>query len=257
MVSGKLSKLGPRTRTMFCLWDSVSAGTQSTTTPRGALRSTKRRRSKKYTKLSLTRASRTMLRVHLLCTQNTAVFWEASTGSSQERSSSQRIASADVHLLLQPPTIGDVRAINKLVRSVRAEVVKLCFWPLKGPVRVLGCPDVPYRNNSDKSSQRGQCVFLCEQSVGGHKFTRGSLVDYESQNIHRTVLSTTVAELYSVMKCSGTCQFVRGLWMDISGEVAPLHLRTDANNLVTTASTTHLPEQKETIHIIQMLRKET
>ena len=79
------------------------------------------------------------------------------------------------------PTIGDVRATNKPVRSVRAEVVKLCFWPLKGPVRVLGCPDASYRNNSDKSSQRGQCVFLCEQRVDGQKFTRGSLVDYESQ----------------------------------------------------------------------------
>ena len=34
-------------------------------------------------------------------------------------------------------------------------------------------------------------------------------------------------------------------------------MRTDANNLVTTASTTHLPEQKETVHLIQMLRKES
>ena len=33
-------------------------------------------------------------------------------------------------------------------------------------------------------------------------------------------------------------------------------MRTDANNLVTTASTTHVPEQQETIHMIQMLRKE-
>ena len=31
---------------------------------------------------------------------------------------------------------------------------------------------------------------------------------------------------------------------------------TDANNLVSTASSTRLPEQKETIHTIQMLRKE-
>ena len=44
--------------------------------------------------------------------------------------------------------------------------------------------------------------------------------------------------------------------MDLSGEDAPIHMRTDANNLVTTAQTTHLPEQKETIHTIQMLRKE-
>ena len=36
-----------------------------------------------------------------------------------------------------------------------------------------------------------------------------------------------------------------------------LHLKTDANNLVTTARTTHQPEQKETIHLIQMLRRES
>ena len=33
-------------------------------------------------------------------------------------------------------------------------------------------------------------------------------------------------------------------------------MRTDAQNLVTTARTIHLPEQKETIHMISMLRKE-
>ena len=44
--------------------------------------------------------------------------------------------------------------------------------------------------------------------------------------------------------------------MDISGTAAELHMRTDANNLVTTASTTHLPEQRETIHMINQLRHE-
>ena len=34
------------------------------------------------------------------------------------------------------------------------------------------------------------------------------------------------------------------------------HMRTDANNLVATASSTHVPEQHETIHMIQMLREE-
>ena len=42
--------------------------------------------------------------------------------------------------------------------------------------------------------------------------------------------------------------------MDISGVAAEVHMRTDANNLVSTAKTTHLPEQKETIHMIQMMR---
>ena len=44
--------------------------------------------------------------------------------------------------------------------------------------------------------------------------------------------------------------------MDISGEVAGIHLRTDAKKLVTTARTIHLPEPQETIHMMSMLRKE-
>eukprot|EP00973_Karenia_brevis_P080486 11166381-Karenia_brevis.AAC.1 len=34
-------------------------------------------------------------------------------------------------------------------------------------------------------------------------------------------------------------------------------MRTDANNLITTAQTTHLPEQKETTHQINVLRAES
>ena len=71
---------------------------------------------------------------------------------------------------------------------------------------------------------------------------------FESTKIKRTTLSTTVAELYALMKCFGTCQMLRGLWKDISGFDAEIHMRTDANNLVATASTTHAPEQQETIH---------
>ena len=86
--------------------------------------------------------------------------------------------------------------------------------------------------------------------------SHGSLIVYESQKIKKTVLSTTVAELYSFMKCFGSCQFFRGLWMDISADVANIQMRTDAKNMVTSARTSHLPEQKETIHMISMWRKE-
>ena len=51
--------------------------------------------------------------------------------------------------------------------------------------------------------------------------------------------------------------FIRALWADVTGEIIPIHIRTDANNLVTTAQTTHLPEQKETHHLIQMFRHES
>ena len=62
-------------------------------------------------------------------------------------------------------------------------------------------------------------------------------------------------DLYDDM-CFGTALFLKGLWFDISSTVSPIHMRTDANNLVTTASTTHLPEQRETIRMVAMLRKE-
>ena len=65
-----------------------------------------------------------------------------------------------------------------------------------------------------------------------------------------------MAELYSFMKCFGSCLFLRGLWMVISCEVANIHMRTDVKNLVTTARTIQPPEQKETIHKISMLRME-
>ena len=75
------------------------------------------------------------------------------------------------------PTIEDVRAINKTVRTIKSIPLSMRFWPLRGKTRIVGYPDASYRNNEDK--------------------------------------------------------------------------------LVTTASTTHQPEQKETMRLIQMLRKES
>ena len=157
------------------------------------------------------------------------------------------------------PTIADIRAINKVVRTIRAHSLTMRFWPLKSPCRIVGFPDASYRNNEDKSSQRAHTIFVAEPRDKNKvsEYTRGSLVDYESHKITATTMSTTVAELHGLMRCFGSCQYIRGLWADVSGEIAEIHIRTDANNLVTTASTTHQPEQKETMHLIQMLRKES
>ena len=121
------------------------------------------------------------------------------------------------------PTVGDVKALNKLARQLKSQPVKLHFWPLTGPLSIIGFPDASYRNNDDGSSQRGMTVFLAES--------------------RETVLSTTVAELYSFMKCLGLCPFLRGSWMDIAGEGANIHMRIYAKNVVTTARTIHLPER--------------
>ena len=153
------------------------------------------------------------------------------------------------------PTIEDVRAINKTVRTIKSIPFSMRFWPLHGKTRT----DASNRNNEDKSSQRARVIFLAEERDlrQGSSNSRGSLVDYETHKITATTMSTTVAELHGLMRCYGSALFLRGLWSDITGEVADVHIRTDANNLVTTASTTHQPEQKETMHLIQMLRKES
>ena len=152
-------------------------------------------------------------------------------------------------------TIMDAKELNKVVRMVKDKPQRLLYAPIKGTPRLMGFPDAAYKNNADGSSQRGQCIFIC-QPRNKERDTKGSLIDYESHKIKRTVLSTTVAELYAFMKCSGSAQFYRGLWMDMTAQPLEVHLRTDANNLVTTAASTRLPEPKETIHMIHMLRQE-
>ena len=44
--------------------------------------------------------------------------------------------------------------------------------------------------------------------------------------------------------------------MDMSGEVAEIHMRTDAKNLVIIVRIIYSLKQEETIHMISMLRKE-
>ena len=156
------------------------------------------------------------------------------------------------------PTIEDVRAINT-IRTIKSIPLSMRFWPLRGKTRIVGYPDASYRNSEEKSSQRAHVVLLAEQRDlrRGSSNSRGSLVDYETHKITATTMSTTVAELYGLMRWYGSALFLRGLWSDITGEIADVHIRTDANNLVTTASTTHQAEQKETVRLIQMLRKES
>ena len=60
------------------------------------------------------------------------------------------------------PTIGDLKALNKLAAQLKSQPLKLQFWPLTRPVRIIGFLDASYRNNEDGSSQRGMTVLLAE-----------------------------------------------------------------------------------------------
>ena len=53
-------------------------------------------------------------------------------------------------------------SLNKLARQIKSQPVKLQYWPLTGPLRILGFPDASHRNIDDGSSQRGMTVFLAE-----------------------------------------------------------------------------------------------
>ena len=96
------------------------------------------------------------------------------------------------------PAVAGVKSLNKLARQIKAQPVKLQYWPLTGPLRIIGFLNASYRNNDDSSSQRGMTVFLGESRERSSRdgMTCGSLIDYESQKIKQTVLSTTVSELY-------------------------------------------------------------
>ena len=84
----------------------------------------------------------------------------------------------------------------------------------------------------------------------------GSPINSESQEIEKTVLSTTVAELHSVMKMFWFMPvFSVDYGWTFQVKLQNIHMRTDAKNLVTTARTIHLLEQKNTIQMNSMLQK--
>ena len=89
------------------------------------------------------------------------------------------------------PTIGDVKALNKLARQLKSQPLKLQFWPLTGPLRIIGCPDAYYSDNEDGSSQKGMTVFLAElrEHTSKDGISYGSLVDYKSQKIKNRTLN--------------------------------------------------------------------
>ena len=98
------------------------------------------------------------------------------------------------------PAVAGVKSLNKLARQIKAQPVKLQYWPLTGPLRILGFRDASYRNNDDSSSQRGMTVFLAESRERSSRdgMTCGSLIDYESQKIKKTVLYYFVLWFMSV-----------------------------------------------------------
>ena len=124
-----------------------------------------------------------------------SINWLQSTNQFQSCYQFSRCASAAAS-----PTIGDCKTLNKLCRQIAGDPVELMFWPLQGDPRLVAMPDAAFRNNSDKSSQRALVILMAEPRKEKSRNTKGSLIFFESTKIKRTTLSTTVAELYALMK---------------------------------------------------------
>jgi hypothetical protein len=118
------------------------------------------------------------------------------------------------------PKIGDIRSLNKIVSHQSGQNPKdLSFMTSKetSPHRLSRCvlPEqcgqILTKRPGEKLLAEPKASFLRGQPPAGGGDSRGSLIEYESTKIRRTTLSTTVAELYSFMKCYGTCLFLKGL----------------------------------------------
>ena len=58
------------------------------------------------------------------------------------------------------PTFGDVKALNNLTRQLKSQPVKLQFWSLTRPQRIIGFLDGSYRNNEDGfHNEAWQCSY--------------------------------------------------------------------------------------------------
>ena len=142
--------------------------------------------------------------VHRRCILLTEASWGRSIGCNLVLGILSAMPFLGALPVQQRQPLAMSRLSTNLLRSIKQEPADLRFWPLQGQLRIAGYPDAAYRNNSDSSSQRGQAIFLAEPRKK-HQNSKGSLVEFESHKINRTTLSTTVSELYSLMKCFGTC----------------------------------------------------
>lgn len=127
--------------------------------------------------------------------------------------------------------ISVVRTSKQACAHVRVRPVKMRRWSHTAIVEILGIPVVPFNNT------------VAEERIAGFTACRGISVDYESTQTKNTTPSTAAADVDVLMKCVGECRCVGGLCMDLTGLVSPIVMNTIANNRVTTAGTTRLPEQ--------------
>ena len=116
------------------------------------------------------------------------------------------------------PTIGDVKVPDKLARQLKSQPLELQFWPLTGPLRIIGFPGASYRNNEDG--------FLAESRELSSKD------GISLKKIWLTMKAKKIKKDCALHYCGWAVFFhevfwfmpvLWGLWMDLSSEDANIH----------------------------------
>lgn len=147
--------------------------------------------------------------------------------------------------------VSDVIELNKVIRKIKSEIVKLNFQYLGDDesLKLVVYSDASLGNMSDGGSQGGYVVML----VGDNR--RFSPIAWQSKKIRRVVRSTIAAETLALADAVDSAVYIAQLYAEItSGQLKsgllPIECITDNHSLYDTLhSTNHVGEKRLRIEI--------
>ena len=94
-------------------------------------------------------------------------------------------AVTTLQMALQNPTMGDLMAINAVVRKLKnpTEQYGLYYWKLTKPVRVVTVSDASAANKSSNFAREGVGVLLAEDRVGTLQTDKDDFLDMQQVNL--------------------------------------------------------------------------
>ncbi len=112
---------------------------------------------------------------------------------------------------LASPTVGDARRANGVIRNaVRGADSSIRISKLTGDCRIATFVDASFQNRSDRSSQQGLLVTVCDDKASKH-----SLVAFKSGKQRRKATSTCGAELLAVRTAVAYSMYARGFLVEL------------------------------------------
>ena len=132
---------------------------------------------------------------------------------------------------LSKATIRDVLMINRTIRKLKRQDIKLTFKPLNADKKLIAFTDASLGGLPNGGSQCGSLVFLVD-SAGNC-----NLLSWSSKQIKRVVRSSLSAETLGMSECLDSVIFVKMLYRDMNfgdankGEI-DVTLFTDSKSLI-------------------------